>query len=571
MVQNRGFDWTEIEQMSGSRRIEPTHINRTPDRLASVLVGLVCVVTLNGCTTKKPGPLLPLVSVFTNRTETAGITYKWDEPTRLGPRNIKETLGRGCAFLDYNNDGNLDVLLVGPSCALYKGDGRGAFQDVSAETRIRDLIGEYSGCSVADSDNDGYSDIYLSGYKTGQLLHNNHGTNFTNVSARSRIPTQTYGTSSAWADIDGDGKVDLYVGNYVTFNATSLQLCKRGKVMTSCPPGVYKGVPGRLYHNLGQHVFQDVTVDWKANAVPGKTLGAAFAPLSPKTMFPSLALANDEVPGELFLNTGKVFQSAGQTSGIAFSSVGTPQAGMGLDWGDFDNDGRFDLTVMTFSTETKPIYHNDGNGLYTDFAARLGAAHHEVPLVAFGVKWLDIDNDGWLDLLMTNGHTADNIAETGSGETYRQNSVLLRNQKGQQFQRLHSPSLDTSIVGRGLATGDYDNDGRVDALIVDNVGKPLLLQNTNGQTGHWIGLKLVGMKSNKDGYGAVITLQAGDQTLTRHCHSDGSFLSSSDPRVHFGLGNAQSVTSCTVRWPSGMVQRVKITKVDQYITVVEHP
>lgn len=224
---------------------------------------------------------------------------------------------------------------------------------------------------------------------------------------------------------------------------------------------------------------------------------------------------------------------------------------------------------MTFSTETKPVYIADSNGFFTDNAAQLGAAAELNPYVAFGVKWLDIDNDGWLDILITNGHTADNIDKTGSGEAYRQPLALLRNREGKLLERIHNKILDTPIVGRGLAVGDYDNDGRVDALAVDSAGAPVLLHNVAKNRGHWLGIRLIGRKSPRDAYGAIVTVSTDGTTLTRHCHADGSYLSSSDPRVHFGLGAWSTIKSITIKWPSGKMQTMKVDGIDKYMTVEE--
>src|SRR5579872_5635133 len=497
----------------------------------------------------------------------AGLDYHWEAPTRR-PLNILDTIGNGCAFLDYNQDGNLDILLVGPRLALYRGDGKGHFTDVSAAVGLAGLSGHFLGCAVGDYDNDGYPDIYITGYQTGILLHNVGGTHFDDVTRASGLLSQSWGTSAAFADIDGDGKLDLYVGNYVRFTASSQQYCRTNGVDTSCPPGIYDGIPGRLYRNLGNGHFADVTKSWGLQSSPGKTLGVAFADLDHSGR-QSLALANDEVPGELYLNQGGAFRNIGASACIAYSNVGQPQAGMGLDWGDYDGDGRLDLAVMTFATELKPIYHNEGHHFFTDESSQLGLTKIVSPYVAFGVKWIDADNDGWLDLLITNGHIADNIAETGQGYTYRQPTLFLKNLLGKRFVRIAQPDLDRPIVGRGLAIGDYDNDGRIDALVVDSEGEALLLHNETPDAGHWLTLRLIGHRGNRDGYGAEVTIESAKRKLFQHCHADGSYLSSSDPRVHFGLGDENTVRRLTIRWPGGGVQTFENLAADRILTVEE--
>lgn len=504
---------------------------------------------------------------FVNVAAAAGLKYRWEAPARR-PLTILDSIGNGCAFLDYNNDGNLDILLVGSKLALYQGDGKGRFTDATAEAGLASLTGRFLGCAVGDYDNDGYPDVYISGYQTTLLLHNLGGRRFEDVTGAAGLQPQSWGTSAAFADVDGDGKLDLYVGNYVHFDSSSQQLCKTNGIDSSCPPGIYDGVAGRLYRNLGGGRFADATREWGLQNSPGKTLGVAFADFDGSGK-QSLALANDEVPGALYQNKGGAFANIGATAGIAYSSVGQPHAGMGQDWGDYDNDGKLDLTVMTFASELKPVYHNAGNRLFIDASSQLGLSNVTIPYVAFGVKWLDADNDGWLDIMMTNGHTADNIAETGQAYTYREPTLFLKNEAGSRFNRVSLPDLDKPIVGRGLAAGDYDNDGRIDALVVDSEGEVLLLHNETPPKGRWLTLRLIGTTGNRDGYGATVTLETATRKLTRHCHADGSYLSSSDPRVHFGLGAETVAKKITVRWSNGKTQTLENVTSNKIVVVKE--
>ncbi len=550
-----------------------------PARLCALLSLIIASLLLlsGGCS--RPAPVSPPPTDgatsatadggvrFVNVAANAGLKYRWEAPARR-PLTILDSIGNGCAFLDYNNDGNLDILLVGSKLALYQGDGKGKFKDVTVQAGLANLSGHLLGCAVGDYDNDGYPDLYISGYHTGLLLHNVGGQRFEDVTRAAGVQPQSWGTSAAFGDIDGDGKLDLYVGNYVRFDSSSQQLCKTNAVDTSCPPGIYDGAPGRLYRNLGGGRFTDATRAWGLQASLGKTLGAVFADFDGSGR-QSLALANDEVPGELYLNRGGSFVNIGATSGLAYSNVGQPQAGMGQDWGDYDNDGRLDLTVMTFSSELKPVYHNEGNRLFTDNSNQLGLSNVTIPYVAFGVKWLDADNDGWLDLMITNGHTSDNIAETGQAYTYREPTLFLKNEKGTRFNRVSLPDLDRPIVGRGLAIGDYDNDGRMDALIVDSEGEVVLLHNETPKAGHWLALRLIGATGNRDGYGAEVTLETATRKITRHCHADGSYLSSSDPRVHFGLGAEAEAKKIVIRWTNGKTQTLGNVKADAILIVKE--
>ncbi|MCA1595671.1 MAG: CRTAC1 family protein [Chloroflexi bacterium] len=508
--------------------------------------------------------------LFRDVAAAAGVRYRWVIAGKR-PLNILQTIGNGCAFLDYDNDGNLDVLVVGPKLALFHGDGHGHFSDVTHQTGLDKLTGHFLGCAVGDYDNDGFDDIYLSAYRGGVLLHNDGGHGFTDVTARSGIPPQAWGTSCSFADVDGDGRLDLYVAGYVAFGpGVKPQLCDYGGRMSACGPRFYLPQQGRLYHNEGNGRFRDVTKQWGAQRVQGKTLGVAFADYDGSGK-QSLALANDEMPGDLLRSTARGFVDQGSRSGTIYDNAGNVHGGMGLDWGDYDNDGKLDLAVATFQDEAKCVYHDDGAGLFTERSADLGIADPARPLVAFGVKWLDYDNDGWLDLIFSNGHVQDNISAIDHTATYRQPLRLFHNEQAKSFEdvsRTAGPAFQQPIVGRGLAVGDFDNDGRIDVLVVDSEGAPLLLHNECRSAAHWVSFRLIGTRSNRDGIGAIVELDAGGRRLYRRCATDGSYLSASDRRVHFGLGCA-ATASAHIRWPSGIVTVLRSVPVDRVVTVRE--
>lgn len=508
---------------------------------------------------------------FVDVAESAGLHYRWTIP---GPRplDLRQTIGNGCAFLDYNNSGNLSVLLVGPKLALYRGDGHGHFTDVTHQMGLDQLKGDFRGCAVGDYDNDGFDDLYLSGYHTGVLLHNERGRVFRDVTRQAGLRPQPWGSSCAFADIDGDGRLDLYVANYLLFGpGLGPTLCPYGKrVLTACPPGAYRAEHGVLYRNLGNGRFQDATKAWGADQVSGKALGAAFADYDSSGR-QSLAIANDEMPEDLLQNVGGRFRPVGRKSGVAFLPSGAVQGGMGIDWGDYNNDGKLDLVIANFEYQAKPLYQNLGS-TFSDVSAVLGLAAPTFQSVSFGVKWLDYDNDGWLDLAFTNGHVQDNIDQTNPGRHYRQRMQLFHNDAGRRFTEVSAnagTAFQKPIVGRGLASGDFDNDGRVDLLAVNSEGTLLLLHNESGPVGHWLEVHLEGTQSNRDGYGARVTVTADGRDWTRFCHADGSFQSSSDKRVHFGLGHSVLADRVRVQWPSGHTDVFRSVSVNRIIFIRE--
>jgi len=508
--------------------------------------------------------------LFEEVASASGIHYTWSV-TGQRPFNILQTIGNGCAFLDADNDGNPDILLIGPHLALFKGDGKGHFADVSHAMGLDRWEGHFLGCAVGDYDNDGYDDLYISAYRGGMLLHNESGRGFRDVTRQAGIAAQLWGTSCAFGDFDGDGKLDLYICNYADFGPTTLpQLCSFHGILSSCGPRYYTPLKGRLYRNLGQGRFQDVTAPSHADTVHGRGLGVAFVDYNGSGR-QSLAIANDENPGDLLENQGHGFRNVGVDSGMAYDSASNVHGGMGLDWGDSMNRGRFDLVVATFFAEDKCLYRNEGNGIFSERCRSLGLAQPLMPYVSFGVKFLDYDNDGFLDLCFANGHVQDNIDRIEK-TTYREPLALMHNEAGQRFQDVSARAgsvFATPIVGRGLATGDFDNDGRVDLLVVDSEGAPLLLHNQTAGSGHWLGVKLIGARSNRDGYGATLKVEAGGLHLLQRCGTDGSYLSASDRRVHFGLGNAARADLLTVQWPSGSKTVLRDIPADRYITVQE--
>lgn len=344
--------------------------------------------------------------------------------------------------------------------------------------------------------------------------------------------------------------------------------------MTSCGPRYYTPIRGVFYRNNGNGRFTNETDVTGANSASGRTLGVAFADFKGDGV-PGLALANDEMKGDLlFSENGKKFKNIGQLSSVAYDRDGNVHGGMGTDWGDYDNDGKLDLLITTFFGEVKCLYKNNGDTNFSDVGIPVGLAMTTTNNVAFGTKFLDFDNDGWLDIAIANGHVQDNIHDINSTASYKQSLQIFRNRaiNPTSFEEVSSICDQNTlrpIVGRGLASGDFDNDGLEDLLVVDSEGKPLLLHNNRPNGAHWLGVKLIGKKSNRDGYGAMLTLTTGGKSFVRHCHSDGSYLSASDKRIHFGLGAATKIDSLKIKWPSSKVDELTNLPIDRYVTIKE--
>ena len=506
------------------------------------------------------------------------------------PLTILQTIGHGGAFLDYDQDGNLDILLVGAGLTLYRGDGHGHFTDVTHAVGLDRFHGHFLGCAVGDYDNDGFVDLYISGYRDGLLLHNEaaaagsgHATSpaqrvFRDVTAAAGLKPQRWGTSCGFVDLDGDGLLDLVIANYVDFGPDPhhyIQVCEP----MACPPQDYRPERPTYYHNLGQGKFQDDTQRSGLTTSSGKCLGIAFADYD-RDGKQDILFANDEVAGDLFHNHGKnTLENVGVAVGVAFGPEGRPHGGMGTDWADYDGDGNLDAFVATYAGQPKSLYHNSGDGLFTDVSESSGIGKITRPWVAFGVKWLDYDNDGWPDLMIANGNVDNNIKIMFPDASYRQPTQLLRNTGGDtggkdvrfvDVSALAGKALLRPIVGRGLAVGDFDNDGRIDVLIVEDEGPVLLLHNEGGKVGAWIGLSLIGTgRSNRDALGARVTVEAGGRKLVREVQVSGSYLSSSDHRLLIGLGTASHVDKITVHWPDGHEEILPPLTIGRYHTVRE--
>ena len=546
------------------------------------LVGL-CLV-LAGCRggggrtpVTAPGVAAPdapaAAGVFRDVAREAGIDFRWGHGGK-SPLTILETLGHGAAFLDYDRDGFLDLLLVGNRrCGLFRNRGDGRFEDTTRQAGLT-AEGMFFGVAVGDYDNDGYPDAYITGYGKCVLYRNTGRGGFADVTARAGLGARgAYDvvTAAAFVDLDEDGKLDLFAGRYIAFTPASLQFCTYNGIEAGCGVKNYDADFPRVYRNGGDGSFTDVTEKWGFGVSAGKCLGVALR-ASDTGRGVMLYAANDEQPGNLFVKrAGGRYEDIGVPSGTAFNQDGLTQGGMGVDWGDFNNDRRPDLAVATFQTEAKSLYRNDGTGLFTETSGALGLSG-AVAHVAWTARFFDFDNDSWLDLLFTNGHVQDNVHRIQTDRTYPQPTQLFRNEAGRLFREMKAeggPAFTRPIVGRGAAFGDYDNDGRVDVLIVNEEGAPLLLRNESASGNHWLGVRLVGVRSNRDGIGARVTVTAGGKRLARDQQLCGGYISAHDPRLHFGLGRADRVESVEVRWPNGSVDSVRNLPGDRYIEITE--
>jgi len=541
-------------------------------RSSIILIANGLVLLLCGCAAQKHAlrsgsPLNAAVTAGPVRLRNAatdiGLNFRWGHTSR---RNIDilETIGHGCAFLDYDGDGRIDVLLVGSAGAhLYRQQPDHTFSDVTATALSPPLPhAHFLGCSVADYDGDGRPDLFLTGYGCTALYHNEGNGRFRDVTAGSGLEAlgpYDWTTSAAWADVDGDGKLDLYVCRYVDFTPASKQLCgfkalDGSEVEMACSPTTYPPQRGSLYHNDGNGHFHDVTREAGLAETHGNGLGCLFCDVNGDGR-PDLYIANDVKPGDLYLNTGKGrFKNVGAESGTAFGADGTVQSGMGVAWGDYDNDGRFDLLVANFAGQPKSLYHNEGHGLFANVSYASGIGASSLTALAFGAAFVDLDNDGLLDIVFSNGHVQSEVERVDSTTSYAQSTLIYHNLGGGKFADVSTqagPDVLRKIVGRGLAVGDYDGDGRQDLLIVNDEGAPLLLHNESQNANHWLELDCLLKQNGWYAVGTRVSVSAGGVRHIAEVRAGGSYLSADLPRLHFGLGPAAKADSVQVRWPNG--------------------
>ena len=539
----------------------------------------------------KTGPVL-----FEDIARQAGLTT-WKHLMGTPEKKfIIEANGSGVGLLDYDNDGWLDIYLVNgstydgmsgkttpPMAALFHNNHDGTFTNVAEHAGVTN--GRWgTGVAIADYDNDGWPDIYVSNFGKNRLYHNNHDGTFTDVAEKAGVALGNWSTGGTWGDYDGDGRLDLFVPGYVHYDlenppasgskAVAYSFCQFRGVNVMCGPRGLKGEPDHLFHNNGDGTFIDVS---EKAGVSDKNhyygMSSVFIDLNNDGK-PDLLVSNDSTPNYLYINKGDgTFEDDSYASGYALNENGRETASMGIATGDYRNNGLIDIYNTTFSDDYNPLYRNDGDANFTDISYQMGIAEPTIPFLGWGTAFFDYDNDGWKDLIVANGHVYPAVDQMPWGTTWAQRPLLFHNVDGKQLvlmPAVEGTALAKTYVGRGLAVGDLFNDGKLDVVINALDGVPALLRNVSSDKNHWIEFKLVGgPKSPRDAVGSAVYLTANKVRQRGDVISGGSYESTSDPRVHFGLGNSTAIESIEVHWPSGTRERFSSPQVDRIVTLIE--
>jgi hypothetical protein len=518
--------------------------------------------------------------VFTDVTTAAGIRFVHNSG-RAGRKWLPETLGSGVAFFDADGDGAIDLLLINgrdwqprgrrSTAALYRNDGRGRFTDITAGSGLDvELYG--IGVAIGDFDNDSRSDVYITAIEGDRLFRNEGGGRFRDVTKATGIDNTSFGTSAAWLDYDRDGRLDVFVANYVQWTAaTDLTCSLDGATKSYCTPESYKGTASKLFRNLGGR-FEDVTRKAGVGDPTSKSLGVAVLDFD-SDGWPDLFVANDTQPNKLYRNAGNgTFADIGVRSGVAYSEEGIARGAMGTDAADYDRSGRPHLVVGNFSNQMLGLYHNEGKGLFVDDAPRSTVGRASLLSLTFGLFFFDYDLDGWLDILAANGHIEEEIGRVQPKVTYRQPPLLLRNLGGRRFEHVTSAvvrDLARPIVARGAAYADIDGDGDLDVVLTTNHGPAYLFRNDGGNRHNWIAVRTRGVRSNRNGIGAVVRVSSAGGRQWQMVRSGSSYASHSDWTPTFGLGADKTVATLDVEWPSGVRDRLSNVPARQTVTIVE--
>jgi len=535
-------------------------------------------------------------TVFQDVSEKSGLT-RWRHVMGTPETQfILETVGSGVALLDYDNDGWLDIYLVNgstydalsgkstpPHAALFHNNHDGTFTDVAAQAGVTNDRWGF-GAAIGDYDNDGWPDIYVTNFGKNRLYHNNHDGTFTDVAEKAGVALGNWSTGATFGDYDGDGRLDLFVPGYVHYDiehppvpgsaVVRFSTCEFRGLKVMCGPRGLKGEPDHLFHNNGDGTFSDVSE--KAGVSDASSyygLTAVFADFNNDGKI-DLAVANDSTPNYLYLNKGNgTFEDASYASGYALNENGRETASMGIAVGDYLNNGLLDLYNTVFSDDYNPLYRNDGDGNFTEVSYQTGIAEPTIPFLGWGTGFLDFDNDGWKDIFVANGHVYPGVDQSDWGTTFAERPLLFHNTRNGKFElvpAVKGTGLASLFTARGAAFGDLFNDGKIDVVMNQLNRTPVLLRNINSDQNHWVEFRLVGgPKSPRDAVGASVYVTAAGVRQRADITSGGSYASSNDPRLHFGLGAAAKVESVEIHWPSGAVEHPKISGIDNIFTLIE--
>ena len=538
------------------------------------------------------------IALFREVAEEVGLTFHHFAGTS-GQYYMPEIMGAGVALFDYDNDGDLDVYMVQgtmldpaqdprnakfppprgwkPGNRLFRNllseTGKLEFVDVTEKAGIGH-VGYGMGVAVGDHDNDGFQDLYVTNFGQNVLYHNNGDGTFTDVTIKAGVDDPRWSTSAAWVDYDHDGRLDLFVANYLDFTVKGNKQCYASTGERDyCTPKMYQPVPARLFHNRGDGTFEDVTEEAGIGAAIGPGLGVVCADFDGDG-WPDIYVANDGAAAHLWINQRNgTFKERGLLSGTAYNGEGAPQAGMGVAVGDFDNDGDEDIFKTNLTHEGSNLYINDGHGNFYDASAEFGLLQSTFPYTGFGTEWFDYDNDGHLDLFIANGAVNRMESLRGSPYPFNQNNQLFRNQgDGKKFREMTAvagPAFALSEVSRGAAFGDINNDGAIDIVVANNNGPARLLLNQARSLNHnhWLVVRLEATNRNRFAIGAKIEVRQPGRKLLRRAHTDGSYLSANDVRVHFGLGEDARIEEVIVYWPDRSTEAWDRIQADRIVTI----